>query len=149
MSPEYRDSPLLHLTAFDAADLHVISAQMQDAVIRYGDMKYVPRARKFALVANRFAWDAVPEKTRRRTGLNFSNILSVRRRGPAQVADDTILSLLSITFMPNKGGDGLSGEIALTFAGRHVVALMAECIDAQLDDLGPAWSATRVPEHKT
>ena len=39
---------LLKLTAFDADDLAVISAQMQDAVIRAGDIRYLKRAGKLA-----------------------------------------------------------------------------------------------------
>ena len=48
---------VLKLTALDADDLAVISAQMQDAVILAGDIRYLRRAGKLALVANRFAWD--------------------------------------------------------------------------------------------
>lgn len=139
---------MLHLTATDADDLSVISAQMQDAVIRFGDIRFLKKQRRFALVANRFAWDALPEKSRRRAGLVFNDISGVRRLSPKAPGEDTILSLLSIGFTPEAGGDGISGTVTLTFAGGHAFALAAGCVDAQLDDLGPAWGTAFLPGHE-
>ena len=139
---------MLHLTAFDAEDLPAISAQMQDAVIRFGDMAYTPARRQFAFVANRFAWDALPEKQRRRTGLHINYVTSARRTGPATPARDTVLSLLAMLFVPTSKGDP-AGTLTLDFAGGHRIALDVECIDMQLDDLGPAWSTAKEPHHET
>ena len=138
---------MLHLTAFDAEDLGVISAQMQDAVIRFADVGYLKRQRRFALVANRFAWDQLPAKERRRTGLTFNGVTRVRRQGPQEPDALTILSLLAITFTPTAGTEELGGVITLTFSGGHVIALDVEVVDVALDDLGPAWSTDATPEH--
>ena len=138
---------MLHLTAFDAEDLGVISAQMQDAVIRFADVGYLKRQRRFALVANRFAWDQLPAKERRRTGLTFNGVTRVRRQGPQEPDALTILSLLAITFTPTANAEELGGVITLTFSGGHVIALDVEVIDVALDDLGPAWSTDATPEH--
>ena len=138
---------MLHLTAFDAEDLGVISAQMQDAVIRFADVGYLKRQRRFALVANRFAWDQLPAKERRRSGLTFNGVTRVRRQGPQEPDALTILSLLAITFTPVAGTEELGGVITLTFSGGHVIALDVEVIDVALDDLGPAWSTDATPEH--
>ena len=100
---------MLHLTAFDAEDLGVISAQMQDAVIRFADMHYLKKQRRFAIVANRFAWDALPERQRRRTGISFGDVTHVRRQGPQALGDLTVLSLLAITFSGDGRHDSLSG----------------------------------------
>ena len=135
---------MLHLTATDTDDLAILSMQMQDAVIRFSDIKYLARERRFALVANRFAWDALPAKTRRRTGITFNAVMSAKRSGPKDLAADTILSLLAITFVAS---DGLSGVVTLSFAGGHRFALSVECVDAILDDLGPAWSTEHLPGH--
>ena len=96
---------MLHLTAFDADDLSAISAQMQDAVLRFGDAKFMAKQRLFAFMANRFAWDSLPEKQRRRSGLRFNHVLSVKRAGPKAIVPGTILSLLAISFIagPVKG----------------------------------------------
>ena len=135
---------MLHLTATDTDDLAILSMQMQDAVIRFSDIKYLARERRFALVANRFAWDALPEKSRRRTGLTFNAVMAARRSGPKDLSADTILSLLAITF---EASDELSGTVTLTFAGGHKFALDVECVDALLDDLGPAWATENTPGH--
>ena len=139
---------MLHLTAFDVDDLPAISTQMQDAVIRFGDMAYTQTRRQFAIVANRFAWDALPEKQRRRSGLRINYVTAARRSGPATPAKDTILSVLAITFSPTAKGDP-SGIITLDFAGGHRIALNVECIDIQLDDLGGAWATAKEPRHET
>jgi Protein of unknown function (DUF2948) len=139
---------LLHLTAFDADDLAAISAQMQDAVMRFGDMGYTRSRRQFAIVANRFAWDALPEKQRRRAGLRINYVTAARRTGPATPAKDTVLSLLAMVFTQTKKDDP-AGTLTLDFAGGHRIALDVECIDMQLDDLGGAWSTAREPRHET
>jgi hypothetical protein len=139
---------LLHLTAIDADDLNAISAQMQDAVMRFGDMAYTQSRRQFAIVANRFAWDALPEKQRRRAGLRINYVKAARRTGPAMPAKDTVLSLLAMVFTPTTKDD-VAGTLSLDFAGGHRIALDVECIDMQLDDLGPAWGTAREPHHET
>jgi Protein of unknown function (DUF2948) len=139
---------LLHLTALDAEDLPAISAQLQDAVVRFGDMAYTPKRRQFAFVSNRFAWDALPEKQRRRAGLRINYVTSAKRSSPAKPARDTILSLLAITFMPTAKDDP-AGTLTLDFAGGHRIALAVECVDIQLDDLGGTWSAKSEPHHET
>ena len=56
----------LKLIALDAEDLKVISAHLQDAVLKVGDMAFVPRERRFAAVLNRFDWTtALPGGKRR------------------------------------------------------------------------------------
>jgi hypothetical protein len=138
---------MLHLTAFDAEDLAAVSAQMQDAVLRLGDVSWRPGRKTLALLANRFAWDGLPERHRRRTGLRINHVLQARRRLPAHAGADMVLSLLSITFEANGRGDDLAGLIRLSFSGGHAIELTVEVIDVQLDDLGPAWAASSEPHH--
>jgi hypothetical protein len=109
---------VLKLKAHDNDDLQAISAQMQDAVLRVGDITYASRQRKFACVANRFAWDSQPANERRRSGLHFENVMKVQRKGFDQSSADTILSLLSITF---KETDAPSGTVTLTFSAGHTI----------------------------
>lgn len=137
---------MLHLTAFDADDLQAISANLQDAVIRRADMAWQPQRRQFAMVANRFAWDALPHTQRRRSGVHFNYVTRVRQNMPESLPRDGVLSLLSVAFEP-AAGDGISGTVMLAFSGGHRVALDVECLDVQLDDLGPAWAARNEPHH--
>ncbi len=48
----------LKLIALDGEDLAIISAHLQDAVVRVGDMAFLPREHRFALLTNRFDWEA-------------------------------------------------------------------------------------------
>jgi Protein of unknown function (DUF2948) len=136
----------LRLIALDEEDLAIISANLQDAVIRVGDMAYLPRTKKFALVAARFDWvcAAGGSKERCQTGLHFERVLKVTRSGFDQAAADTHLNLLSIAFRP---GDPPSGTVELTFSGDAALRLDVECLEAQMRDLGPRWKAKAQPDH--
>jgi len=48
----------LRLLAEDADDLAVISAAVQDAVGKVGELSFEREARRFTLVLNRFRWEA-------------------------------------------------------------------------------------------
>jgi Protein of unknown function (DUF2948) len=135
----------LKLTALDPADLEIISAHMQDAVITVGDIHFLKSAGKFALIANRFLWQKEkPPYERRRTGLSFDRVLEAKSQRIRQGADDAVLSLLSIAFTP---AEEPSGTIVLTFSGGGVINLKVECIEARLEDLGPAWETPNLPSH--
>jgi hypothetical protein len=135
---------MLKLTALDAEDLGVISAQMQDALMRAGDLAYDRKRRQFALVASRFAWDEARTRQRRRTGLHFDRVTAVKSLHLDRRDPEVILSLLSVGFVET---DAPAGEIVLTFSGGATLRLAVECIEASLQDLGPAWEAARTPGH--
>ncbi len=136
----------LRLIALDEEDLAIISANLQDAVIRVGDMAYLPRSKRFALVAARFDWvcAAGGKNERCQSGLHFERVLKVARSGFDQAATETRLNLLSIAFRP---GDPPAGQIELTFSGGAALRLDVECLEAQLRDLGPRWKARAQPGH--
>ena len=139
---------LLKLGALDADDLSVISAHMQDALVRVGDIKYLASAQQFALLANRFNWSGAEAKgkdyTRRRTGLHFNTVKSVRSSKIKHTAEDAILERLAIEFVEEYAP---SGTVRLDFAGGGIIELTVECLDAWLSDLGSEWGASRKPEH--
>ena len=47
----------LKLLALDTDDLSIISAHMQDAVFKAGDLSFAPRPGLFSLTVNRFVWE--------------------------------------------------------------------------------------------
>ena len=59
------DTPL-KLIVLDAEDLSVVSAHLQDAVLKRADMVYLPGQRRFALAARRFDWQAAQAGQKRR-----------------------------------------------------------------------------------
>ena len=135
---------MLRLSALDVEDLAVISAHMQDAVLLAGDMTYSARRKQFALLANRFAWDEAETPQRRRTGLHFDRVLSVKALNMNHLEKDEVLSLLSVTFAET---DAPSGEVLLSFSDGATIRLTVECLECRMADLGPAWAAKAVPNH--
>ena len=135
---------MLRLTAQDTEDLKVISAHMQDALVRLADIRYLSKTRQFALVANRFAWEQQTSSERRRTGLHFEHVISVKQQGIQGLKGDTILSLLSISFEPSNEP---SGTVLLTFSAGAIIRLEVEYLDLKLKDLGGAWATDLKPSH--
>ncbi|MEG6508597.1 DUF2948 family protein [Methyloligella sp. 2.7D] len=141
----------LKLLALDDEDLKIISAHLQDAVLRVDDMAYLPAQKRFAAVLNRFDWEqALGEGTRpdhhrrRRAALRFDRVFNAQIKGVDPEEKGHVLSLLAIRFEP---GDSPSGIIELTFSGDVTIRLDAECIEAELKDLGPVWQTKNKPEH--
>jgi hypothetical protein len=131
----------------DAEDLALLSAHLQDALARVGDLAYAPRKGRFALVCSRFDWDAEAEgrRERCRTGLHFEGVRHVRCQRVARDQPDLILELLAITFEP--GEDPPSGLVRLIFAGGAAILLDVECVEARLCDIGPRWRVAARPSH--
>lgn len=135
----------LKLAVFDAEDLAVVSAHLQDSVIRVGDLAFLPDSRRFALVMRRFDWEAAGKQPRRRlSGLHFEGVQAVRTRGIDRSRPDDVLNLLAITFEP---GDPPAGKVRLVFAGDACLQLELEWLEASFKDLGPVWAAKKRPVH--
>ncbi len=138
--------PPLRLIARDAEDLAVISAHMQDAIVRVGDMAFLPGARRFALVGRRFDWLAAEAgRTERcQAGVHFEDVLAAALTGFDPADAHLALNLLSVEFLP---GEPPGGEALLTFSGGAAARLKIECLEVQLRDLGPRWQTKARPGH--
>lgn len=144
LMPDPSAAAPLRLVALDAEDLEVLSAHLQDFVIRVGDLAFLPRDRRFAYVGNRADRRVDGELRRRRTAGHFDRVTRVATRGIDRAAPETVLNLLAVTFAP---GEEPSGAIELHFSGGATVRLEVECIEAQVADLGPVWAARAEPAH--
>ena len=140
----------LKLIAMDGEDLAVISAHCQDAVLKVGDLDFLPREKRFVVPMNRFVWEAVGGKgntfERRKAVLHFERVTRVRMQGIDRRRKDTVLSLLAVTFAP---ADAPAGVLEIAFAGGATLQLEVECLEAQLGDLEAAWSTENLPRHET
>lgn len=137
------------LGAQDAEDLEIISARLQDAVAQIKDLVYLPKARRFAGLFNRFRWEKPDGKgrdARVRSGLYFNDVVSVKAQNLRRDVPDAVVSLLAIRFTP-KGGEDPGGEVELVFSGGGTLKLEVECIDAGLSDIGADWVALGRPYH--
>ncbi len=148
--------PDLKLIAFDTEDLGVISAQLQDAVLRVGDMTYFPKEKRFVGIANRFDWQKLAESPhaaqtgdfeRRRCGVRFERVNSVKVQGFDLKDQRASLALLAVTYEPTAGTESPEGNVTLTFSGGAAIRLGVECIEIELKDLGAAWATKHSPQH--
>jgi hypothetical protein len=147
LASQKREPASLRLQALEAEDLALISAHLQDSLVRVGDILYQPLKRRFALVGSRFDWEAEVEGRleRCRAGLHFEGVTRVRCQKVARDRPDLILELLAVTFEP--AAEAPAGSIRLVFAGGAEILLDVECVEAQLCDVGPRWRVETRPAH--
>lgn len=139
----------LALLAADPEDLKVVSAVLQDAVMKVGDMAWLPEQRRFAFVANRFIWeDAAARRwgpyARVRAGAHFDDVTSVRTKSVRLDAKDAVIDVLSMEFSPEEDGGGV---ITLNLAGGGAIALTVASVNAEIRDVSPPWRTPKKPNH--
>ena len=138
------------LQAADTQDLQLISAMLQDAVAKIGDMAWLPRARRFAFVANRFVWEVANKNTlikpnlRVRVGVHIDDVVQVQSQHLRLDAKDAVVDVLALRFV---AGDDGAGALFLDLAGGGGVKLGVECLNVTMNDLSAPWAARGVPDH--
>ena len=139
---------LLKLVALDGDDMEVVSAHLQDAVIKPTDIHWRPAESRVVLALDRFDWEAaggqIPRFQRRRAALRFERVKSCKCRKVEQAVVPGSLNLLAVAFSEN---DAPGGVVILTFSGGAALRLEVECLEAELADLGPAWASECCPAH--
>ena len=147
------DESPLRLIAQEGSDLPVIAALLQDGVFPITEMRFDPKARRFALLVNRFRWEdrAAAEAAKRpyervRSLLVIEDVLRLRSSGIDRTDRDTVLSILTLDFTP--GADGM-GTLTLTLAGDGAIAIEVEAVNLRLDDVTRPYLAPsgKVPDH--
>ncbi|MCP8940814.1 DUF2948 family protein [Alsobacter sp. SYSU M60028] len=136
----------LKLAALDRDDLAVVSAHLQDAVLKVADMAWLPREKRFAFVANRFDWESAASgaNRRRRTGVRFDRVKRAQFSRLRPDDKEAVLNLLAVTFEET---DPPSGFVTLVFSGGAAVRLELECLECEMRDLGPVWETASQPRH--
>ena len=145
----------LKLVALDDGDIEVISAHVQDALVKVADVLWQPREHRFVMVLNRFDWMTAadgkggwgvksPDYRRCRTALRFERVNGCKCRGLDPSDKDALLNLLAVEYTEN---DSPSGTVTLTFSGGGVIRLDVECLEAELVDLGEVYAAAVCPDH--
>ena len=140
----------LKLVALDEDDLKILSAHLQDAVLRMSDMVWVPSEHRFAAILNRFDWlsaveqDGASNLRRCRCALRFDRVKRAQVQNIRPGEPSAFAELLAVTY---EEAQPPSGFITLYFAGGGAVRLEVECIEGELCDLGVAWKTAIKPEH--
>jgi hypothetical protein len=138
----------LKFVVLDEEDLEVVSAHVQDALLKAADILWRPQEKRVVMVLNRFDWEGAqtetPEFRRRRAALRFERVLSCRCRQLNPAGGNAPLNLLAVEFSATEEP---SGVVMLTFSGGGTLRLEVECLEAELADLGSSWSAATCPHH--
>ena len=139
----------LKLIAKTEEDLKVLSAHLQDSIVKTSGIAMLEKNRIFLMQLNRFMWEDVEKgvfrKNKRiRTILKFENVIKVTSKNVNQKKNDRFLDFLAIeTFkMPDK-----NYEMNLIFSGDIVIKLLTEAIEVTLDDQGSPWESKNMPKH--
>jgi hypothetical protein len=109
----------LKLVALDRDDIEIISAHLQDAIVKVADVHWRPDENRFVAALGRFDWEAAyaekPEYRRRLAALRFDRVLGCKCRSVQPRDKDAVLNLLAVEFAET--------------------------------DLGPCWTTGKCPEH--
>lgn len=143
----------VRLRAVDAADLAVLSALLQDAIIPIADIGFLPDQGLFVLIANRFVWEgAAPDggptpdeggegEYRIHCAVRFQRVRAVRRRGLDVRRRDQFLSLLSLELVDE------GSALILRLSGGADIRLDIDALDVRAEDRGEPWPAVSRPDH--
>ncbi len=130
----------LRLLAQSEDDVPALSALVQDAVVRAGDVVWDAQRRRLVLLLSRYRWEAT-SPSRVRSALRVESVLQVQRRG--WPAADTMLDLLAVT----ASGDWVSLDWASALDGATAIRIKVEAVDLVLEDLGEPWPSRQQPHH--
>jgi hypothetical protein len=149
----------LKLVALDKDDIEVVSAHVQDALVKVKDIFWQPHARRFVMALSRFDWISavnaagvkpvggeadIPDYRRCRTALRFERVTACQRRDFDQTDKEATFNLLAVEFVERAAP---AGVVTLTFSGGGAIRLEVECLEAELIDLGEVYAAAACPDH--
>lgn len=133
----------LRLLAQDEGDLAILSAALQDALVRREDIRWEKKARLLTLRVTRYRWEAGGECARVLAAIQLGDVVKVRSRGVPRPRD-AMLDLLAVHYEP---GEAPGGSLTFMFSGGADLQADVECIDAVLADLTESWPARVAPAH--
>jgi hypothetical protein len=126
------------LIALDADDLAVISAHVQDAVVKSADIIWRQSEKRLVIGMSRLDWERTleGEASPRRliSALRFDRVLACKSRNIDLDAPQVQLEMLGIEFHPTEPP---GGSAVMMFANGGALRLDLECLECELADLGP------------
>uniref|UniRef100_Q07I27 DUF2948 family protein n=1 Tax=Rhodopseudomonas palustris (strain BisA53) TaxID=316055 RepID=Q07I27_RHOP5 len=128
----------LKLIAFDADDLAVISAHVQDARLQLADIVWRQSEQRLVLGLSRPDWEetllGIEVPGRLVAALRFDRVLACKSRDLDLGDPDALLELVGIEFYP---GQAPAGVALLMFKHGGALRLDLECLECSLTDFGP------------
>ena len=141
VGPAARDERLL-LLAQEPGEVPLVSALVQDAIVRPSDVAWDRRRRRLVLLVDRYRWEA-NDRTRVRAALRIEGALRVQRRGwtdfDAHDPGITVLALLAFLVEDNL--------LTIAFASGATLRVEIECVDLVLEDISAPWPTRHEPRH--
>jgi hypothetical protein len=126
------------LIALDADDLAVISAHVQDAIVKSADIIWRQSEKRLVIGMSRLDWERTleGETSPRRliSALRFDRVLACKSRNIDLDAPQVQLEMLGIEFHPTEPP---GGSAVMMFANGGALRLDLECLECELADLGP------------
>ncbi|WP_448203405.1 DUF2948 family protein [Azospirillum sp. sgz302134] len=143
----------IRLRAQDEEDLKVVSACLQDAIVPIGDMCFLPDEKRFAMVVNRFRWEAADQPRpgpsaddddltpyeRVHCGVRVEGVTGAKVKDIDLKNRKQILELLTL--------EAVQGGVVLHFAGGGCIRLDGSAWCCWVEDLGEPWPTTCKPCH--
>ena len=140
----------LKLLGKNQDDLKVISAYLQDSIVKVRDIVFLKQNRTFVMVVNRFMWEHVEkdifkENKRIRSAVKFEEVFKVESKNINQKNQNRSLEYLAIesNLTPQE-----TYKVKIFFSGDSVITMIVEVIDVVLQDLGKSWNVKYIPKHK-
>jgi len=133
----------LRLRAETQADLDVIAAAVQDAILRVGEITYNMLERSLTFRMSRFRHEQ-DTGARAQSGLRFDGVLNVKTRGIDRSDPEAMAVLLNLDFEQT---DAPSGIMKLIFAGGGELHADVEALDVILADVTDARETDKLPLH--
>ena len=139
----------LKLIAKTDEDLRVISAHLQDSIVKTSDIANLKKNKIFLMQLNRFMWEDIEKGVFRKNKrvlsiLKFENVINVYSKNLNQKNKERFLDFLAIEskFLSDK-----NYEIKLIFAGNILIKLNSELIECFLEDISDPWETKNKPKH--
>lgn len=134
----------LRLRAVDQADLAVIAAMLQDALLPVMDIAFQPAENRFVAVANRYRWENKAEPERVLCAIRLDHARAARAKGIDRTDRGKILNLLSISLRDSPDGP----RVAFIFAGGAEIEVAVDALAMTIEDQGEPWPALSTPKHE-
>ena len=140
----------LKLIGKNQEDLKVISAYLQDSIVKIKDIVFLKQNGTFIMIVSRFMWEDVEkgvfrQNKRIRCAVKLEEVLKVKTLNINQKNKNKLLECLaikcSLTFEEIY-------KIKFFFAGNGIITVISEAIEIVMYDLGKSWNVKHVPKHK-
>ena len=131
-------------------DLEVLSAYLQDSIIKVKDIVFLKQNRTFIMIVNRFMWEdveksALRKKKRIKCAVKFEEVIKVESKNFNQKNKKKPMEFLAMKCSTSLDQ---TYKTMIFFAGSSIITVITEAIEVVLQDLGNPWSTKYIPTHK-